>query len=769
MGTLNTTLNNISSTLVDIDIVDVTAKTGVRVVGAVTSWQTPDGNTNVEHLAGRSENDDLLVLWRTPATDWQVVNVTEKTGQKITEPLTCWQTSDGNTNVEHLASRSENGDLLVFWWTPATDWQVVNVTEKTGEKLADGLTSYQMWDGSENVEILVGRAPDNSLLMYWWQPSRDWQVMDLSDATGYKIATAPENWNTPDGNIIEHFAGVSDSGNLLVFESNAKPRELTDALGDPFQTLERTQQPKNLLTILWDPQSQNVPAPAKADVESILYGETDSVRDYFLENSDEHFTIDNAGVLGWYPADKPAEHYWNENQENDPNDTDGDGWLNGHAEKWAEAIRKADQDFDFAAYDSNSDGYLAPDELGILIVIPSQGPFGTNRPVVGREFPSVDPLIVDGVKVDVMAETYIGDPLNLGVVAHELSHLLLGHGDMYFNWDNPFAAGDYSLMDRTYKTTHLDPFAKLKYGWVQPKVVFNSGYYDITDVETNHNVWVLMDPQKGTDEYFIIENRWQGNSYDQQMSDSGLAVWHVIENPEIYGSHIPPTPPGSSQNSWEEKWETVGSEDWVRRGIRLLKPIWNTFTDSQALWDGSDPATGYDLVSDNPDPQKMSLRWADGTPSGFAIQNIPDAAATMHVYIEVPDFQSSLVPNLSTLNISNDTPYSDDGIDTLLLGGSNNILAGTTNNDSLTGGNDSDKSHHDLGAAFTTTTVDIDVISDLTQGINEIVLDKMTLTPIASAVGDGFNLTSSLVFNGNDTAATSSLDIVGNSVHEHLL
>jgi hypothetical protein len=368
-----------------------------------------------------------------------------------------------------------------------------------------------------------------------------------------------------------------------------------------------------------------------------------------------------------------------------------------------------------------------------------------------------------------MAETYIGDPLNLGVVAHELSHLLLGHGDMYFNWDNPFAAGDYSLMDRTYKTTHLDPFAKLKYGWVQPKVVFNSGYYDITDVETNHNVWVLMDPQKGTDEYFIIENRWQGNSYDQQMSDSGLAVWHVIENPEIYGSHIPPTPPGSSQNSWEEKWETVGSEDWTRRGIRLLKPIWNTFTDSQALWDGSDPATGYDLVSDNPDPEKMSLRWADGTPSGFAIQNIPDAAATMHVYIEVPDFQSSLVPNLSTLNISNDTPYSDDGIDTLLLGGSNNILAGTTNNDSLTGGNDSDKSHHDLGAAFTTTTVDIDVISDLTQGINEIVLDKMTLTPIASAVGDGFNLTSSLVFNGNDTAATSSLDIVGNSVHEHLL
>jgi M6 family metalloprotease-like protein len=184
---------------------------------------------------------------------------------------------------------------------------------------------------------------------------------------------------------------------------------------------------------------------------------------------------------------------------------------------------------------------LSPDELGISIVIPQNSPFGTNRPVVGREYPTVEPLMVDGVRVDVMAEFYIGNPPNLGLVAHELSHLLLGATDMYFGFGNPFAAGDYSLMDRTYKTTHLDPFHKLKLGWLRPKIIFRGGRYTLRDVEESHDVWILLDPARGSDEYFIVENRWPGDSYDRHMADAGgLAVWHIIENPSIYGSSIPP-------------------------------------------------------------------------------------------------------------------------------------------------------------------------------------------------------------------------------------
>ena len=75
--------------------------------------------------------------------------------------------------------------------------------------------------------------------------------------------------------------------------------------------------------------------------------------------------------------------------------------------------------------------------------------------------------------LELSAETYIGNPPNLGVVAHELTHLLFGVGfDMYFkvDWVMPYAAGYYSLMDGTYRTTHIDPFGKPKYGWLRPQL-----------------------------------------------------------------------------------------------------------------------------------------------------------------------------------------------------------------------------------------------------------------------------------------------------------
>lgn len=73
---------------------------------------------------------------------------------------------------------------------------------------------------------------------------------------------------------------------------------------------------------------------------------------------------------------------------------------------------------------------------------------------------------------------------------------------------------------------------------------------------------------------------------------------------------------------------------WARRGIRMIRPIygppinWN-------LWDGSNPQTGYDLLSLDTDPNHVTLKWADGTPSGFSITNIPIAGPDMTVYIKV--------------------------------------------------------------------------------------------------------------------------------------
>jgi hypothetical protein len=69
--------------------------------------------------------------------------------------------------------------------------------------------------------------------------------------------------------------------------------------------------------------------------------------------------------------------------------------------------------------------------------------------------------------------------------------------------------------------------------------------------------------------------------------------------------------------------------------MRMIRPVWDTLRPTQSLWDGSDPATGYDLLPDAPQP-KASLRWADGTPSGFAIRNISAAGPVMTADLTVP-------------------------------------------------------------------------------------------------------------------------------------
>jgi len=393
-----------------------------------------------------------------------------------------------------------------------------------------------------------------------------------------------------------------------------------------------------LLVICWDPHRPDHPAPAINDVQNHIFGNYPSVRDYFLVNSNTRFFIKDVGIKGWYDADKPPEHYW---AADDPSDANGDGWISGHVEKWAEAIRKANPDFHFADYDTNGDGNLTKDELGILIVIPQNSPFCTNRIAVGAQYPTEQPLVVDNVTITWIAEAYIGSPLNLGVVAHELSHLFLNLPDMYFTFFQPFAAGGYSMMDQCYYDFHIDPFNKIRLGWLQPANVLHSGYIPIEAVESSHVAYILHDPAHGNSEYYIIENRQPGiaGGYDSQIRDSGLAVWHIMEDVAVYGNL--PAPTGVDAASWAG----INPADWGRRAIRMLRPVYGPpFNDQLALWDGIDPVTGYNLVSSDANPAHAQLLWADGSPSGFGVLDISSSGQNMTALIEVPSEPTRILP-----------------------------------------------------------------------------------------------------------------------------
>lgn len=355
-----------------------------------------------------------------------------------------------------------------------------------------------------------------------------------------------------------------------------------DSVTDYANVIEARAQPqvKHLLVLLWNQQDPAVTVPDAQTIDDLIFGPGKSVKNYYAQESGGKIDIQKAGVMGWYPALKPAEHYW---ADPDPTDADGDGFISGHNEKWVEAIRDADPDFDYSSYDFNHDHHLDPTtELGVLIVIPSAGPFGTNRPIVGREAPIVEPLIVDGVSIGVIAEVYAGTPPNFGAFAHEIGHLLFGFTDMYM--ESPYRAGGYSIFDSSYSNSEVDPWEKTVAGWINQAVVTESGTYELEDIAVGHTVVKI--PRPNSSEFFIIENR-ELNTY-QDVGQPGLLIWDIL-NPSTAG-------------------------DWGRNNIHLLRSNGGTpVNDANAAYHGTSD-TDLGVVPE--------LKWSDGSSSGISLSGI---------------------------------------------------------------------------------------------------------------------------------------------------
>ena len=156
-------------------------------------------------------------------------------------------------------------------------------------------------------------------------------------------------------------------------------------------------------------------------------------------------------------------------------------------------------------------------------------------------------------------------------------------------------------------------------------MVMKSGTYQISDVETSGKVWVLLDPSHGFDEYFIVENRWGGSSYDQNMPDFGLAIWHVIEDDDVYD--CPLTPLGTPAASWTDPMVT---KTWERCAIRLIRanPASNPALKGKIA---DDRVALYDMSSGS-----VSLIWKNGTLSGFVVQPMVNAGPTLTTQITAP-------------------------------------------------------------------------------------------------------------------------------------
>ena len=266
----------------------------------------------------------------------------------------------------------------------------------------------------------------------------------------------------------------------------------------------------------------------------------------------------NDGVVGWLPLNQPH-----------PNTAGSTDVRNQQLAK--DAMLAADPYVNYAAFDLNNDNYVDSNELAVVVIpagyetaydggLSSPSVWGHQWSIWAVAAPVVDGKLVGDFHNSAGGYAQFGEihqnhVATIGIMAHELGHLILRLPDLY---DTSFISegiGNFSLMaggSWAQKPTdpyagqspvHPDAWCKLYNGWVDPVV---NGVGPVTfpavgsAAATAANA-VQMQTTTDPAQYFLFENRGQ-YGYDAGLSGlmsgmtgvsgtpGGLAVWHVDES-----------------------------------------------------------------------------------------------------------------------------------------------------------------------------------------------------------------------------------------------
>lgn len=206
-----------------------------------------------------------------------------------------------------------------------------------------------------------------------------------------------------------------------------------------------------------------------------------------------------------------------------------------------------------------------------------------------------DPMSLDGIGLTNLTLAMNNTATNLITIIHENAHVAMDMVDLYGFDTAGFDLGSAtcSLPDSTLFAP--SPWHKLHWGWITPTVVSKDGYYDVRRADTTGDAFLLYDPDHGTEDYFLVENRrMTPETYDRGTSGNGLVIWRIADDQLGVASGIPP--------------------------IGLVRP-----TPGALTWDAANTVL----------PRTMSAPWADGTASNVAVRAIGVAGEVVRAYLDV--------------------------------------------------------------------------------------------------------------------------------------
>lgn len=250
---------------------------------------------------------------------------------------------------------------------------------------------------------------------------------------------------------------------------------------------------------------------------------TGSMRDYYAEVSYNKLTV-TGEVFGWFRAPQPKTYY--------TNGQNGFGAYPQNAQKLVEdVVTLANPTVNFAPYDNDGNGVIE----AIVIIAAGSGAEQTGNPndIWSHKW-AISSMTVDGVKV----QGYFMAPEDgrVGVMSHELGHLLLGQPDLYDtdyssrgtgNWDL-MAGGSWNNGGNT--PAHPVAYVKAKVGWSNVTTIFDAAQtVTILPYKTSDQIFKLPVGSADSKQYFLLSNR-RKLGFDAFIPGEGCLIEHVDEN-----------------------------------------------------------------------------------------------------------------------------------------------------------------------------------------------------------------------------------------------
>ena len=288
-----------------------------------------------------------------------------------------------------------------------------------------------------------------------------------------------------------------------------------------------------------------------ASFQTLFFAQTDSVNEYFNDNSygqfdivpaEESFGTANDGVIHVnHPDDHP----------------DFGSSFSNSRDLFKDVLDLADPYIDFSSFDVNEDDYVGVEELSIVVIVAGyETAFGGAPPnnIWAHKTGLVGVKTLDGVDLAYYAMagevhsdegdeegTYSGQA-TIGILCHELGHLMFDLPDLYDTDGSSSGIGYWSGMSNGAwgKVTNpgdtpvwLDAWSRVQVGFSSPIVldttVSTESMEAVTYVDDVRIIHADKFQSPLSQEYFYLENR-QAVGFDADIPGEGLLVYHVDES-----------------------------------------------------------------------------------------------------------------------------------------------------------------------------------------------------------------------------------------------